>query len=186
MSRLSALPFALLLSVTFALPACDSGPSEAELKAKKDAEEKAAAEEKAREDARAKREAERKAEEEAEQKKKDAIDALAVIPEDAEEPKDLKVACDDVAAAQDEMMQKYLPEDKKSGWDAGKKSQLDFAKSGCIKNGSIKAAMCSANAMRTADAEMYKEFSALIAACGVKFPKDGGGDAAADGGGEEG
>lgn len=181
MSRLFALTLPLALALTFAAPACDSGPSEAEIKKKEEAEAKKKKEEEALEAARKKREDERKAEEEAEKKAQEALDALAVIPEGAEEPKDLKVACDDVAAAQDEMMQKYLPEDKKAGWDSGKKSQLDFAKSGCVKNGSIKAAMCSANAMRTADAEMYKKFNELIMTCGKKFPKDGGGEAAAEG-----
>ena len=165
-----SLSFALLVSVAAVGTAgCDSGPSEAEKKAM----EEAAAKKKAEEDAiaarRAEREAKEKAAEEAEQARLAALGEIATIPEDMEEPKNAEAACQAVADAQDAMMQKYLPEDKKSGWEAGKSGQLQMAKTTCIKTGSVKVAMCQAHAMNSVPKEHYKDFNDLIRICAEKY-----------------
>jgi len=165
---LAALPLCLS-----PLAGCDSGPSEAE---KKRMEEQAAAKQ-AEEDALAKRKAEREAEEAAvkaaAEEKLAKLDALAVIPEDAEKPKNAEAACQSVADAQDAMMQKYLPEDKVGKWDEGKSSQLQMAKAQCVKMGSMEVAMCQANALNSVPEDLYKDFNELIRICAEKY-KDGG------------
>lgn len=174
MLRLAPLALVAALPLCLSpLAGCDSGPSEAE---KKQMEEAAAAK-KAEEDAiaarRAEREAKEKAAADAEAAKMAKLAQLAIIPEDVEEPKDADAACQGVADAQDAMMQKYLADDKKTKWDAGKSSQLQMAKAQCLKLGSKEVAMCQAHALNNVPEDLYKDFNELIRMCAEKY-KDGG------------
>lgn len=182
MLRVSLVSLALL--VPLALTACDSGPSEEEQKAAEAAAKKKQEEEDALAKRKAEREAKDKAAEDAKEEERKKLDALAVIPEGMEEPKDIAAACDAVAEAQDAMMQKYLPEDKKEGWNSGKEAQLGLTKAQCNKTGSMKIAMCQANALNTVPEDLYKKFNDLVTMCAEKYKEGAEGEEAAPAEGE--
>ena len=166
---MSKRPILLLLSVLLipALAACDEPPPEpAQTEPKVDPIAEAAAKKKAE------REAAKKAEEEAEQARLAKIAEIATLPPDAKPPKKLEKACEDVAAANDEFMNKNFEGEAIEKWNAAKGTQMGMMKTNCIKGGNMEVAMCQAHAMRTAPPELKKDLPDLLSACINKY-KDG-------------
>jgi hypothetical protein len=167
----------VVVLLAWGVAGCGGGAAQAEEKQKK--EEAAAAKKAEEEDGIKKRKAEREAKEaaakQAEADKQEKIKALAVLPDKL--PKKLDKACDAVAAAQDQFMVKWFP-DQKDQWASGKGTQLGLTKTTCIKGGSIEVAACQASALSNATEDLRKEIPGLFSACIEKFGKKDG-DAAA-------
>jgi len=167
---MTATPYRRLLGIAllFSLSSCDSGPSkEEQAKAAAEAAE-AEAEKKRIEERRLKREAEERAEAEAEQKKKDAIAALAVLPEKL--PKKLDKACAAMVEAQNKFMERAYADEPETleKWKANPSAQQMIAAT-CKKSGSVQAAACQAHALENAPPEFAKSFPELLAACNEKY-----------------
>jgi hypothetical protein len=124
----------------------------------------------------AKKRADRAAAEQALVDKAAAIQALALLPEKM--PKDLKVACDEAAAAQDAFMMRNFEGEGLAKWNEAKGTQLGMVKSSCVEAQSIEVPACQANAMNTAPPEFKKDLPELLKACIDKFGGEGGGAAA--------
>lgn len=124
----------------------------------------------------AKKRADREAAEKALVDKAAAIQALAVLPEKM--PKDLKVACDEAAAAQDAFMTRNFEGEGLQKWNEAKGTQLGMVKASCAKAQSIEVPACQTNAMNNAPPEFKKDLPELLKACIDKFSVEGGGAAA--------
>lgn len=109
------------------------------------------------------REAEAKAQEEKEQAVKD----LASLPETL--PKNLKIACSEVAKAQDEFMKKHYEGEGLERWNGAKGQEMGVIEANCVKAGSIEIAACQINAMGNAPGEYKNELPNILRACIDKF-----------------
>ena len=118
MTKTTPIIVAVILSL---LSACDSdkGPSEEEKAAAAADAEKQKQEEEAIAKRKAEREAKQKAEKEQQEKFDAALEAVAVVPEDAKLTGDLVKACDEVAAAQDAFVQRLQTGEEVTGVGEG-------------------------------------------------------------------
>jgi hypothetical protein len=141
------------------VPACDKEDAKKDDKATPEKSE----EDKQLEARLAAKKAEREAEAKAAEDKVNAIKALAVLPETM--PKDLAAACDGVAEAQDQFMQKHYDGEGLQRWNEAKGTQMGMLKTGCVKSGSMEIAACQINAMNNAPAEFKKDLPDVLKAC---------------------
>lgn len=157
----------LLCSVLLCLGlvACEKPEDKAEKKVDEPTEEDKAVAERL-----AKKRAEREAAEKAEADKKAMIQSLLVLPEKM--PKDLKAACKDVAAAQDEFMKRHFEGDALAKWEAAKGTQLGMVQANCAKGQNIEVPACQTHAMNTAPPELKKDLPELLKGCIDKFSPD--------------
>ena len=153
------------------LTACDKPEDKSEKKVEEPSEEDKVVAERL-----AKKRAEREAAEKAEADKLVLIQSLIVLPEKM--PKNLKVACEEVATAQDEFMKRHFEGDALAKWEAAKGTQLGMVKASCAKMQSVEVPACQTNAMNTAPPELKKNLPELLKGCIDKFAAGAGGEAA--------
>jgi len=159
------------------LCACDSdkGPSEKEKAAAAAEAEKAKKDEEALAKRKADREAKSKAEKEAKAKFDAALEAVAVVPEDAKLNSDLVKACDEVAEAHDAFMQRLQTGDALEQWNAKKEEKMPMTMIKCSQGNSPKIAACVKNGLDNAPAELKDAFDAIFDRCVDKYRSKSGG-----------
>jgi hypothetical protein len=119
----------------------------------------------------AKKRADREAAEKAAADKVALIQSLIVLPEKM--PKNLKEACDEVAAAQDEFMKRHFEGEALTKWEAAKGTQLGMVKASCVKGQSVEVPACQIHAMNSATPELKKDLPELLKGCIDKFGAGG-------------
>lgn len=174
-------PPAVLICLSFCLPACGGGGDAGDKESDKQREAAAAAmlggsskhdeAQKADEERRKQAFAERKAKEKAEEERVAGIvNGLVGLPESL--PSDLDAACQEVIVEYEEYFKKIRPDDPgailKFYEDKGK--NLGERKGKCMKLGSIEAAACSVVAMKAAPEDLGADNEgAVFLACAEKY-----------------
>jgi hypothetical protein len=169
MFRRALLP-TILLSV-FVIPACDSGPSEADKKA--EAAKKAAAAEEAKADAgvnkrRDERLAKEKAAEDRIVERDKLIDELTVLPE--EMPKKLDDACTLLVKAQQDFDKKHFDAETVAKLEAAAATRLKMLEQQCI-SGTTEMAACQIQVLNTLPTgkDFHKDLTMFFVGCAKKF-----------------
>ena len=171
------LPTRTVITLALLLPACGGGEKKEDAAAAGsiakalayESKERAAAK-KADEERLAKIAAEKAEAERKETELREAIAAVAVLPETM--PKNIGKACDDVVAAYEQFMRDNRDAEKVMIWFNEKKKNLGKQRGVCLKT-KVEAAACLTHALQNAPDALYdmgeEGVDRLKGACGEKF-----------------